>query len=595
MRGWPVLLALALAAAPARAATPARPPDILLVVCSPSSGTDFGNSLAAMAEPVLAGYGLRVHQYNVLDATPGRSMRMFGQRAFLDDEWGRSTPFDGVVILGADWKFVTNLRVDSLTFAPCYPDVPVLAVGTRGGWVTATPDSTGATPGTSQFSVVSTAASLAGTRYRIGQSVGNGESGQPVVDGQSGITRLLVCPSGGDTCMVWRKQFPADGSGTGSITFVTTANGGINTLRNQFPALLLGVASFVAQLPDSVRPRPLFPLAYHVDDGCKRNDASGSGGIQPDQYANMAAAADSSDALGIKRTLGVECSSDTLNTVDADGRTRWANFLRAWDSPNTKFTPHVHAGVDAVATSANDDLSGHFNDLFGASRNRVCDPTAAMDTTLYWNCKVALDTLAARVGSDRIDHTVMPATDDYSPLNINSASCTLEGMLASYRRAGFRRLRINVAPASNLASGGSSDPSGYYSSPGLYPATYGGVDYGDIGLLAVNFDGYLPGLGAADQTAESASQRAGWCSDTFCGYFVGRLGLNLASVGQAGLAAAPSWVIVNHIRNYGGAAPGWQVVRDVNSVMEALNAVAGYAQWQWVWSEQLNPRPPGAP
>lgn len=572
---------------PARASQQARPPDVLVIVCNPAGKTQYGNYVLGFVAPMLRAFGCRLTTVTAYaDGIPGKSARNYGIKGFMDDEWGRSRDFDGVVVLGhdggfdGDGIFVDSLTTCALGAGSCgYMQIPMLWVGAANGFDKSGgfADSSGAKATTFNVTRASTAASFTGTQYQIGvPSAVNGEQVAIVEAGYPGVTKLLESVTGGDSTLAWRRNF---GNGTGSLTCVPYRTSGVNSgTLGDMQTVITGVVSFISQMPDSVRPRPVFRMALHIDDGLKRDDNTAFGGIQPDQYGTMAQYADSLILRQIPYVLGMECSTDTMTTTDANGLTRWANEMAAWDSPYARYTPHIHAGVNTQQRGANQDLTGHFNDIFGGSRNRACSPTAALDTTLYWNSKVALDTLTARVGSQKVDHVMMPPTDDYSPLNLNSATCNLANMLASYRRAGFTGIRANISPA-NLASA-AADPSGYFSSAALFPTPYGN-------LAIYPIVGYWPGLDASSQTAETEALRASNLSGLLNAYFVGQLSINGGSQALAGTEQ----IVVNHIRNYGGAAPGWMVVRDVDNCFRAWNQIAGYTEFTWAWPEQLKPFP----
>lgn len=559
------LLALTLVA-PASAANFVRKPRILVV-----TNDGYGTLNAHRENWNIVSNLLRAHGMIPYLSQSPNNKPLIGYTQGLGATLGWPNNFDGLVVLGWDSFFpVGEVRLDSMTITGKFPTIPVLFIDARNGFCPQGSFMYSGAP-TYQFTASKSVVSLHGTQYRL--AVDTSVRGHIIPDDSTGVEKLVTGIASTDTTFVWRR---AKGAG---ITYVTTTAGGDGQLK-ALPQTLIGMARWMADLPDSVRPNPQFRLGIIIDDLFLRNKTT-LAAVTYEDLPTVSVYVDSLKARGIKFTVGAEAVADTMDALDPNGRTRIQNELPIWNSGYTKFYVHNHTGVDVAMQVSNGNASvanGRLWDLYGSRRNRQCSPTDTADSSFYSLHLAARNLLASRVGRDKLSGGAGPPGGDYSPANLNSSACKYEDLLSSLRRAGYNSILFNGRGCLHGVDMTAFDGSeGFDCGPGIKA-----TPYGDIKLTMLSPGGVSPPF----DTSAPVSSLVRYTNLIFHlgPYLVGNVGEQATSgVNPNGFSP----YVTQHVRNYAGSGPGWTIIQDLDNFFRACNRLTGRQTYGWDWVDDL--------
>lgn len=534
----------------------------------------LGRTLAQLMTGLAPGFGLKIDWVGLTTYT-GSSVRPVSHYTLSSNKgfWGKTQDYEALVVAGWNWPAppTGQARLDSMTRAGKYPQIPVLFLGANNGF-------------SADFSVCSVGVaagyraqgsgfvSFSGKQYRFPSRGSSGARTDTVSaplflsDGE----RILTAPgTAPDSLFVWHRSVGA------GITVSTSHSLSDDEAMHGLPEMVVAVLRWLKDLADTREPRLDFPVALHIDDGWMNG-----GRFKPQHWTQTKAWMDSLSARRIRWTVGVAC--DSIRDYLDDHKAIWDRGVQ-----RTKFTPHSHSrdgatdggGVDRNAQPDADSPT----DVFGNVANRPnCDAdplgTIADTSSVYAALKVSVDSLKRHLGEDRIDWVVMPPSDDYTPVDINKASgCAMGSLLNAIRRAGFTGIRLN---GSNQAHG-VVEPSGYHTS-GAVARTASG----DLRLLKAI--GYATGAGdSASMTLANQQRFLKWA---LADLLLGTRGRLQSALSDGGLGAGG--IVVTHPENWKlDPSPAWQVVRALDDYFLGCEAVWGAPVFRWVWSQELSALP----
>jgi len=281
----------------------------------------------------------------------------------------------------------------------------------------------------------------------------------------NGAGGSVTRPATQDTLLVWARQnlhvLGKAGYPNGAAQNIWVNPGGATSVVN--PALVMMALAYADTLTGGrvFDNRDELPLkaGIHIDDGWRRSNRGITGGIHPDDIPVLRATIDSLISLKAPFVVGVAIDSMTVLAGQDDV---WWEQARDY----VHYTPHTHGGVKSRGASTERDS---IIDIHGASRARALyngDDCAQRDTTLYCLVKKSFQYLEAAFGPSRVDHILMPPTDDWTPTSITktNAGPGLDSLFWTYYRAGARGTRSNGSSTSTVMG-----EVGYYTNPGVYP------------------------------------------------------------------------------------------------------------------------------
>lgn len=172
--------------------------------------------------------------------------------------------------------------------------------------------------------------------------------------------------------------------------------------------------------------------------------------------------------------FGTAQSSANAATMDFKWWTRYPQF---------HYTPHCHAGISGTIYETSPNKSTKYLntiDLWGINLNRVAfgsvDSMLAYGTidytnesgdeaATYWLSKRAFALLDSMVGSNRVDHLVMPPADDWSNTRVTHAATTpgntVDSCMAAAALSGATGVRSNAFSANSAVVHNATGNTGY--------------------------------------------------------------------------------------------------------------------------------------
>lgn len=290
-----------------------------------------------------------------------------------------------------------------------------------------------------------------------------------------------ITGNGGPEDSVVRVQFPSDPI-IGNERQVTGADA---------PTILMGLARL-----DSITGHRVFApnklpirLAVTVDGGFMRTTHLPGPGIRPQDSTVVKGSLDSLAALmaagGVKIPITVGVNVDSMTVQNYRSELAWWRKL-----PLVRFSPQPWRGVKTPVTVPLGDGRAGWVDAstgtpnivdplgFRRSRTFVGDAgvfnTGNVDDADTSVCTLLImakrQMLGAGVLPEEMSHTLLPALDDWSPVNHGGGGTDRDSMLYAIRRAGFSTVRTNGSVRQSF---------GYKS--GMESATFRGVSNGTWG------------------------------------------------------------------------------------------------------------------
>jgi len=320
--------------------------------------------------------------------------------------------------------------------------------------------------------------------------------------------------------------------------------------------------------------RRMLPLkaGIHIDDGWRRSGRASSGGIYEPDTTQLKAGIDSLASLKVPFVVGVAVDSmRALANIDST----WWERAR----PYVRYTLHSHNGLVNPSTSRDASITADgLLDIHGAGRSRKMyngEECAATDTTLYCLLREAFARLE-RSFPGRVDHVLMPPTDDWTPPSITkvNAGPGLDSLFWMMRRAGARGVRANGASTTTIMF-----DVGYQTNPQRYPL------YRTPGTPSDGLSGYFPILMTNGYIADGATTWNSWATMAALflnGFFTGLdqavldWGPEIPGSSQIGEKV----IIAAHVNDLAGIStdnapkhPGWHYIKYIVNKFKAINAV----------------------
>lgn len=150
-------------------------------------------------------------------------------------------------------------------------------------------------------------------------------------------------------------------------------------------------------------------FAIHIDDGFKRGDATGPGGIKNTDSSTAIASMDSLGTLNAPIVVGV--GADSVNSYPNE-RAWWPRIK------SVKYAPHTHGGAEVNNTGGDNASYQRPLDVFGLLRTRfaVGDGTGAgRDTSIASLLKGSFAVCGQWFGSNNVDRVIMAPGENWAP------------------------------------------------------------------------------------------------------------------------------------------------------------------------------------